>query len=144
MKNDWGRADHESGTTMYPHFSAESGGIYIDDVNTLDIKKNSLRKAYGLVLQDTWIFRGTVRENIAYAKPEATLEEVIEAAKLAHAHSFIKRLPDGYDTVISATSGLSQHRGHGRKRRPAERAQSPEQCGTSCAPHRSGAGPAFQ
>ena len=62
----------------------------------------------GLVLQDTWIFRGTVRENIAYAKPEATLEEVIEAAKLAHAHSFIKRLPNGYDTVISATSGLSQ------------------------------------
>lgn len=90
------------------YYDPVSGGIYIDDVNTLDIKKNSLRKAYGLVLQDTWIFRGTVRENIAYAKPEATLEEVIEAAKLAHAHSFIKRLPDGYDTVISATSGLSQ------------------------------------
>ena len=82
------------------YYDPVSGGIYIDDVNTLDIKKNSLRKAYGLVLQDTWIFRGTVRENIAYAKPEATLEEVIEAAKLAHAHSFIKRLPDGYDTVI--------------------------------------------
>lgn len=90
------------------YYDSVSGGIYIDDVNTLDIKKNSLRKAYGLVLQDTWIFRGTVRENIAYAKPEATLEEVIEAAKLAHAHSFIKRLPNGYDTVISATSGLSQ------------------------------------
>lgn len=90
------------------YYDPVSGGIYIDDVNTLDIKKNSLRKTYGLVLQDTWIFRGTVRENIAYAKPEATLEEVIEAAKLAHAHSFIKRLPDGYDTVISATSGLSQ------------------------------------
>lgn len=90
------------------YYDPVSGGIYIDDVNTLDIKKNSLRKAYGLVLQDTWIFRGTVRENIAYAKPEATLEEVIEAAKLAHAHSFIKRLPDGYDTIISATSGLSQ------------------------------------
>lgn len=90
------------------YYDPVSGGIYIDDVNTLGIKKNSLRKAYGLVLQDTWIFRGTVRENIAYAKPEATLEEVIEAAKLAHAHSFIKRLPNGYDTVISATSGLSQ------------------------------------
>lgn len=90
------------------YYDPVSGGIYIDDVNTLDIKKNSLRKAYGLVLQDTWIFRGTVRENIAYAKPEATLEEVIEAAKLAHAHGFIKRLPNGYDTVISATSGLSQ------------------------------------
>lgn len=90
------------------YYDPVSGGIYIDDVNTLDIKKNSLRKAYGLVLQDTWIFRGTIRENIAYAKPEATLEEVIEAAKLAHAHSFIKRLPNGYDTVISATSGLSQ------------------------------------
>ena len=62
------------------YYDPVSGGIYIDDVNTLDIKKNSLRKAYGLVLQDTWIFRGTVRENIAYAKPEATLEEVIEAA----------------------------------------------------------------
>lgn len=90
------------------YYDPVSGGIYIDDVNTLVIKKNSLRKAYGLVLQDTWIFRGTVCENIAYAKPEATLEEVIEAAKLAHAHSFIKRLPNGYDTVISATSGLSQ------------------------------------
>lgn len=90
------------------YYDPVSGGIYIDDENTLNIKKNSLRKAYGLVLQDTWIFRGTVRENIAYARPDATFDEVIHAAKLAHAHSFIKRLPNGYDTIISATSGLSQ------------------------------------
>ncbi len=90
------------------YYDPNSGKIYIDDVNTLDIKKDNLRKAYGLVLQDTWIFKGTVRENIAYAKQDATLEEVIQAAKFAHAHSFIKRLSNGYDTIISANSGLSQ------------------------------------
>ena len=90
------------------YYDPNSGKIYIDDVNTLDIKKDNLRKAYGLVLQDTWIFKGTVRENIAYTKQDATLEEVIQAAKFAHAHSFIKRLSNGYDTIISANSGLSQ------------------------------------
>ena len=58
-----------------------------------------------MVLQDTWLKRGTIRENIAYGKPEAALEEVVEAAKAAHAHSFIKRLPQGYDTVIGEDGG---------------------------------------
>lgn len=90
------------------YYDPISGGIYIDGENTLNISKTNLRKAYGLVLQDTWIFKGTVRENIAYGKPNATLEEVIEASKLAHSHGFIKRLPNGYDTKISENSGLSQ------------------------------------
>ena len=63
---------------------------------------------FGMVLQDTWIFKGTVRENISYAKPDATLEEVEEAARRAQATSFIERLPQKYDTVISASSGLSE------------------------------------
>lgn len=90
------------------YYDPVSGGIYIDGENTLHIQKENLRKTYGLVLQDTWIFKGTVFENIAYAKPDATKDEVIQAAKLAHADSFIRRLPQGYDTIINATSGLSQ------------------------------------
>lgn len=90
------------------YYDPVRGGIYIDGENTLHIQKENLRKTYGLVLQDTWIFKGTVFENIAYAKPNATKEEVIQAAKLAHADSFIRRLPQGYDTMINATSGLSQ------------------------------------
>ncbi|MCM1259790.1 MAG: ABC transporter ATP-binding protein/permease [Prevotella sp.] len=90
------------------YYDPVSGGIYIDGENTLHIQKENLRKTYGLVLQDTWIFKGTVFENIAYAKPDATKDEVIQAAKLAHADSFIRRLPQGYDTMINATSGLSQ------------------------------------
>ena len=90
------------------YYDPVNGAIYIDDVNTLDIKKDNLRQAYGLVLQDTWIFKGTVKDNIAYAKQDASFEEVVKAAKLAHAHSFIKRLPNGYDTMISSNSGLSQ------------------------------------
>ncbi|MCM1513584.1 MAG: ABC transporter ATP-binding protein/permease [Anaeroplasma bactoclasticum] len=90
------------------YYDPVSGGIYIDGENTLHIRKENLRKTYGLVLQDTWIFKGTVFENIAYAKPDATKDEVIQAAKLAHADSFIRRLPQGYDTMINATSGLSQ------------------------------------
>ena len=65
----------------------------------------SLRRAYSMVLQDTWLRAGTVRENIAYGKPDATMDEVIAAAKAAHAHSFIRRLPDGYDTVIAEDGG---------------------------------------
>ena len=69
----------------------------------------SLRKSYGMVLQDTWLRAGTIRENIAYGKPEATLEEITAAAQAAHAHSFIRRLPQGYDTVIAEDGGnLSQ------------------------------------
>ena len=90
------------------YYDPVSGGIYIDGENTLHIQKENLRKTYGLVLQDTWIFKGTVFENIAYAKPDATKDEVIQAAKLAHADSFIRRLPQGYDTMINETSGLSQ------------------------------------
>ncbi len=90
------------------YYDPISGEIYIDNENTKNIKKANLRKAYGLVLQDTWIFKGTIKENIAYAKQNATLEEVETASKLAHAHSFISRLPQGYDTLISENSGLSQ------------------------------------
>ena len=73
------------------------------------ITRGSLRSLFGMVLQDTWLFSGTIRENIAYGKPDATLEEVTAAAKAALAHSFITRLPNGYDTMISEDGGnLSQ------------------------------------
>ena len=73
------------------------------------MKREALRSMIGMVLQDTWLFTGTVAENISYGKPNASREEIIEAAKAVHAHSFIKRLPDGYDTVINEEgSGLSQ------------------------------------
>ena len=74
-----------------------------------EITKHSLRANFGMVLQDTWLKSGTIAENIAYGKPEATRAEIIEAAKAAHAHGFIKRMSDGYDTVISEDGGnLSQ------------------------------------
>jgi ATP-binding cassette subfamily B protein len=77
-------------------------------VNGRDIRevtRHSLRQNYGMVLQDTWLKAGTIRENIAYARPDATLEEIIAAARAAHAHSFIKRLPNGYDTLIAEDGG---------------------------------------
>ena len=81
----------------------------MDSHNIKDITRKSLRKSYGMVLQETWLKNGTIRDNIAMGKEDATLEEVIEAAKLSHAHSFIKRLPNGYDTVIGDDGGnLSQ------------------------------------
>jgi len=89
-------------------YDIQGGEILISGKNTADITKDSLRRTFGMVLQETWIFTGTVRENIAYGKPGASLEEVIKASKAVYAHSFIKRLPDGYDTVISDSSGLSQ------------------------------------
>ncbi len=90
-------------------YDVNSGSISVDGTDIRSITRHSLRKNYGMVLQDTWIKSGTVRENIALGKPEATLEEVISAAKAAHAHSFIKRLPNGYDTIISdELGGLSQ------------------------------------
>ena len=90
-------------------YDVNSGSISVDGTDIRNITRHSLRKNYGMVLQDTWIKSGTVRENIALGKPEATLDEVISAAKAAHAHSFIKRLPLGYDTVISEElGGLSQ------------------------------------
>lgn len=86
-------------------YDVNSGSITVDGTDIKDITRKSLRRSYGMVLQDTWLKRGTIRENIAYGKPNATLDEVIEAAKAAHAHSFIKRLPNGYDTVIGEDGG---------------------------------------
>lgn len=82
-------------------YDVKSGEIKIDGVDIRNMTKNSLRANYGMVLQDTWLKSGTVRDNIAYGKPDATDEEIKAAAKAAHAHSFIRRLPDGYDTVIT-------------------------------------------
>lgn len=89
-------------------YDTNSGSISVDDKDIKTLTRDSLRLNYGMVLQETWIFKGTVKENIAYGKPDATDEEIIGAAKAAHCHSFIKRLKNGYDTVISDTSGLSQ------------------------------------
>ena len=86
-------------------YDVDSGSIQVEGTDIRDITRHSLRRSYGMVLQDTWLKRGTIRENIAYGRPEATLEEVVEAAKAAHAHSFIKRLPQGYDTVIGEDGG---------------------------------------
>jgi ATP-binding cassette subfamily B protein len=81
----------------------------VEEKDIRDIRRESLRESYGMVLQDTWLRAGTVKENIAMAKPEATDEEIIAAAKAAHAHSFIKRLKNGYDTVLGeGGDGLSQ------------------------------------
>lgn len=90
-------------------YDANSGEIILDGNNLLDIKRNSLRQNIGMVLQDTWLKSGTVAENIRLANPKATDEEVVDAAKAAYAHSFIKRLPNGYDTFIGEDGGsLSQ------------------------------------
>ncbi len=77
------------------------GRILVDGVDSKDIKRRSLRKAYAMVLQDTWLFQGSIFDNIAYGKENATMEEVVEAAKMTGMHSFIKRLPQGYDTIIN-------------------------------------------
>ena len=90
-------------------YEVKGGSISIDGCDIRDMKRSSLRKSYGMVLQDTWLKGGTIRENIVIGKPDATDEEVILAAKAAHAHSFIKRLEKGYDTVIGEDGGnLSQ------------------------------------
>ena len=90
-------------------YDPQSGEIRLDGVNTMDMDRGQLRRCVGMVLQDTWLRSGTIRENIAMGKPEATMEEVVAAAKAAHAHSFIRRLPQGYDTVIGESGGnLSQ------------------------------------
>lgn len=89
-------------------YNIDSGEIKIDSINVEEITRKSTRGLYGMVLQDTWLFSGSVRDNIAYGKEDATLEEVIEAAKSAHAHKFIMRLPKGYDTILSEDSSLSQ------------------------------------
>jgi ATP-binding cassette subfamily B protein len=89
-------------------YDTTGGSISVDGVNINDITKDSLREHYGMVLQETWIKTGTVRENITIGKPNASDEEVIQASKASYAHSFIKRLPNGYDTVIKDDGTLSQ------------------------------------
>ena len=90
-------------------YDVSSGKISVEGEDIRDVTRESLRASYGMVLQDTWLRAGTVKENIAMAKPEATDEEIIAAAKAAHAHSFIKRLKNGYDTVLGeGGDGLSQ------------------------------------
>lgn len=89
-------------------YDVNTGTITVDGTKVQDVTRHSLRRNYGMVLQDTWLKQGTIRGNIAYGKPDASLDEVMEAAKAAHAHSFIKRLPQGYDTVIGEDAGLSQ------------------------------------
>ncbi len=90
-------------------YDVNSGEILIDDINIKDMSRHTLRQSFGMVLQDTWLCAGTIKQNIAFGKPDATDEEIKAAAKAAHAHSFIRRLPNGYDTVISEDGGsLSQ------------------------------------
>ena len=90
-------------------YDVREGSISVEGQDIRDVSRESLRESYGMVLQDTWLRAGTVKENIAMAKPEATDEEIIAAAKAAHAHSFIKRLKNGYDTVLGeGGEGLSQ------------------------------------
>lgn len=90
-------------------YDVNSGSIKVDGTDIREITRKSLRQGYGMVLQETWLKSGTIKENIIMAKPDATMEEIITAAKASHAHSFIKRLPNGYDTVIGEDGGsLSQ------------------------------------
>ncbi|HRR75288.1 MAG TPA: ABC transporter ATP-binding protein [Ruminococcus sp.] len=89
-------------------YDIDSGDIIVSGKNISDVTRDSLRSSFGMVLQETWVFTGTVAENIAYGAPDASREQIIEAAKSVYAHGFIKRLPQGYDTVISEDSGLSQ------------------------------------
>ena len=82
-------------------YEVNSGSIQVDGNDIRSISRHSLRSAYGMVLQETWLKSASIRENIAYGKPDASEEEIIQAAKDAHAHSFIMRMPDGYDTIIT-------------------------------------------
>ena len=86
-------------------YDINNGSISVDCINYKNINVNSLRSSFGMVLQDTWLKSGTVKENIIMGKPYATDEEIIEASKKSYAHSFIKRLPDGYDTYIGTDGG---------------------------------------
>ena len=90
-------------------YEVNSGRILIDGQDITTLSRDSLRRSFGMVLQETWLFAGTIRDNIAYGKPDATDEKVEAAARAAHAHSFIRRLPDGYSTYIAEDGGnLSQ------------------------------------
>ena len=90
-------------------YETDRGRITVDDSPITDVTRDSLRRCFGMVLQDTWLFSGTVRDNIAYGREDATDEEVEAAARSAHAHGFIRRLPEGYQTQLSEDGGnLSQ------------------------------------
>src|SRR5690625_4232267 len=90
-------------------YELKGGKIKVDDVDITDLSRGNLRDRFGMVLQDTWLFNGTIRDNIAYSKPKATEEEIVQAAQAAYADQFIRMLPDGYDTVLNEeASNLSQ------------------------------------
>ena len=82
-------------------YEVDSGTIRVDGKDIRDVKRKDLRSNFGMVLQDTWLFNGTIRDNIAYGREDATFEEIVQAAKTARADRFIRRLPDGYDTVLN-------------------------------------------
>lgn len=90
-------------------YDVQGGKITVDGTDIRTVSRQSLREAFGLVLQDSWLLHGTVRENIAYGKPDATEEEILAAAKAAHAHNFIKRLPQGYDTMLKKNGANLSH-----------------------------------
>ena len=85
-------------------YDVNKGAILVDGINIKDFKREDLRKMFGMVLQDTWLFGGTIKDNIRYSKPDATDAEVIEAAKAAHVHHFIKTLPNSYDMILNEES----------------------------------------
>ena len=90
-------------------YDIDSGTIMIDDKSIYNLTRSSMRQKYGMVLQDSWLYNASIRDNIAYGKPDATIDEVKEAAKKAFINHFIERLPDGYDTIITEEGGnLSQ------------------------------------
>ncbi|MNP17738.1 putative ABC transporter ATP-binding protein [compost metagenome] len=90
-------------------YELNDGAIKIDGVNIADMKRGDLRSKFGMVLQDTWLFNGTIRDNIAYGREDATEEEIIQASKAAHADHFIRTLPDGYQTILNEeASNISQ------------------------------------
>ena len=90
-------------------YDVNAGAVKVDGRDIRTVSRNALRSRFGMVLQETFLFTGTIRDNLTLGKPDATDEEIIEASKAAHAHEFIRRLPDGYDTVLSAEGGtLSQ------------------------------------
>lgn len=87
-------------------YDVDAGSILIDGTDIREMTRESLRRSLGMVLQETWLKSGSIRDNIAFGKPDATIEEIVAAAKAAHAHSFIKRLPQGYDTILGEDGGL--------------------------------------
>ena len=94
---------------LFRSYDPQQGTITLDGMNTREMARGDLRRCVGMVLQDTWLMSGTIRDNIAMGKPDATLEEIQEAAKKAHADSFIRRMPQGYDTQVGEGGGsLSQ------------------------------------